>query len=156
MTFGRFLQNQFMGTQGKRNLNFARSKGRLYMPKFTKRAESTVRKGRKWIDAIGGIGKEVTSGLDALQRTDLPGVFNAAESGVKKTIGLGKEIVNDPNVRAAAAGVKKGVKRGAAAVGRVFKGGKKRKFGATTSMVESGPKRGLSPESMSRIVQAMG
>lgn len=109
MTFGSFVKNQFMGRQGKRNLAFARSKGRVYVPGLTRKIEGRVRQGRKWVDRLAGIGRAGAEALDAAQRTDIPGVFEGVESGVKRTASLGKEIVSDPGVRQAGKRIKSGV-----------------------------------------------
>jgi hypothetical protein len=152
MTFGSFVKHQFMGKQGRRNLNFVRKQGRAILPGLTRRIEKGVGKSRKWINALAGIGRAGTDAMDAFQRTDVPGFVDALGGGAKATHKLGKEIYHDPDVRAAAGKVKGAVQK----AGRFLKRGKKRRANISVGTMES-PNRGkqarIGPEALARIVR---
>ncbi len=146
MTVGSFIKHQFMGTQGKRNLAFVRAKGRHYMPGVTRKIEGRVRQGKKWVNQLAGIARAGTEVMDAAQRTDLPGMVEGVERGVKRSIGLGKEIASDPGVRRAAKRVKTGVQG--------LLGKRKRTFAA--SDMEQRPKTArISPNDIARLSKSV-
>lgn len=140
-----------MGAQGRRNLSFIRKKGRLIAPKLTRRVERNVHKGKKWVDALAGVGRAGTEAMDAFQRTDVPGVFDAVSKGGKAAHKLGKEIIEDKGVRKAGRAVKATLRKATAPLRRK-KGGVTKT--ATGTMQQNAKQQRIPPDALARIVRS--